>query len=387
MVSIAGLVLGVALLITVLSVMNGFDKELRQRILAMVPQASINGYQPIEDWRGLVEKVSQHPEVVAAAPFVHLQALINARGTVESSLVYSIDPAFESKASVVGRYLEQGVTLEVLVPGGHRIILGRNLADKLGVQMGDAVTLIVPEASGSGGASAPRLQRFEVAGILRSGTELDNHLALIHLEEGGPLAGYGHAAQGVRLAVKDLFTASRVVRQVLAELPEGYTARDWTRTHGNIYQAVQMSKRLVALLLFVIIAVAAFNVVSTLIMVVLDKQSDIAILRTLGASPAMIQRIFMVQGTLIGSLGTLGGVLLGLLLAANVSQVVDWIEKLFAVKFLKADVYPVSYLPSDIRLEDVLVVAGTAFAMSFIATLYPAYRAARIQPAEALRYD
>lgn len=387
LVSIAGLVLGVALLITVLSVMNGFDRELRERILAVVPQATLNGYQPIRHWQRLVDEVERHPEVTAAAPFVHLQAMVNYRGEVQAALVYSIEPALEERASVVGRYLESGVRLTALEPGAHRILLGANLASALGVRAGESVTLIVPDATGASATAAPKLERFVVAGILRSGTELDNHLALIHLQEGARLAGYGEGVQGVRIAVSDLFQAPRVVRELVETLPEGFTARDWTRTHGNIYQAVQMSKRMVALLLFIIIAVAAFNVVSTLIMVVIDKQGDIAILRTLGASPGLIQRVFMVQGTLIGLIGTTGGVLLGLLLAANVSRAVDGLERLFSVKFLKADVYPVSYLPSDIRWEDVLLVAGVAFAMSFLATIYPAHRAARVQPAEALRYD
>lgn len=386
LVSMAGLVLAVSLLITVLSVMNGFDRELRERILAVVPKATLNGQEPLLDWRWLVEEAERHPEVVAAAPFVHLQAMINFRGKVEPALLYGIEPSLEVRVSPIQKYLKNPEALMSLSPGARTLLLGGNLARRLGVSAGDAVTLVVPEARATGERVAPRLQRYEVAGIFVTGTELDNALGLMHLADAGPLAGYGEGVQGIRLEVRDLFQAGRVAQELQAVLP-GLEARDWTRTHGNLYQAVQMSKRLVSLLLVIIIAVAAFNVVSTLVMVVMDKQADIAILRTLGASPGQIQRIFMVQGTCIGLVGTLLGLLLGVLLSAVVGDVVAWIEQLSGVKFLKPDVYPVSYLPSDLRWTDVGLVCGSALAMSFLATLYPAWRAARVQPAEALRYE
>jgi lipoprotein-releasing system permease protein len=387
-VSMLGLVLGVALLIVVLSVMNGFDRELRERILSLVPHVSLQPLEGVSDWHGLAAAVEAHPSVVAAAPYVDLQGLLMYRGKVVPALLHGVDPEAERRISAIDRYLESGSLAEL---GGKpdRVLLSRSLARRLGVEPGASVLVLVPDVNAEGQVM-PRVQRVELAGTFHTGTEVDNTLALLGLDAAARLRGHPGIVQGVRFQVRDLFLAPRVRSEVVQGLQgtgmEIY-ALDWTRTHGNLYEAIQLSRNMVGILLFLIVAVAVFNVVSTLFLIVKDKEGDIAILRTLGASPAAIMAIFVVQGTLIGLAGAFAGGVIGSLLSLGVTDAVALLEKLLGIQFLKAEVYPVSYLPSDLAWRDVANVCGVALAMSFVATLYPSWRAARMQPAEVLRYE
>lgn len=383
-ISIVGLILGVSLLLVVLSVMNGFDRELRERILGVMPQAAIYHRHGIESWQQLQQQLEAHPEVGAAAPFVQLQGLASHKRQVSPVSIYGIEPSQESRVSIIESYLAPA-EFQQLATDPTAVVLGQALADKLKVSIGSRVTLVVPRKGQS--RSAPRIKVLRVGGILTTGTEVDNSLALVHLPQAMSLSDYPERVGGMRLQVTDLFDAPRVAYELVRDLPYGYYGSDWTRSHGNLFQAIQMSKGLVGLLLFLIIAIAAFNVVSTLIMVVVDKQGDIAILRTLGASTGTIMKVFMVQGSLIGVIGTVSGILLGVVLSQVVTDAVAWIEQLFGIQFLKSDVYPISYLPSDLRWPDVVLVGLVSLCMSFLATLYPAWRASRVNPAEALRYE
>jgi lipoprotein-releasing system permease protein len=382
-----GLTLGVAVLILVLSVMNGFDRELRQRILGMVPHATISQYNgDIQQWRPLVEQLKQFSSIRGSAPYISAQGMLTGRGVVRGVMVYGIDPQLEPRVSIVQNHLEQG-RLEALKSGEFSIILGDILARSMGAHLGDKVTLVLPEASISVAGVFPRLKRFTVVGIFKVGAELDASLAYVHLDDAAKIKRLGTAVEGLRLKFDNLFEAPREVRRIAALLDGDYRTSDWTRTHGNLFQAIQLEKRMIGLLLFIIVAVAAFNIVSTLVMMVTDKQADIAILRTMGASSSTIMRVFIVQGGLIGVIGTLAGTALGIVLALTVTDLVAWIEQLFDINFLSAEVYFISYLPSQLRWVDVSVICGTSLVISLLATLYPAYRAAQTRPAEALRYE
>jgi lipoprotein-releasing system permease protein len=307
------------------------------------------------------------------------------RGTdVETILVFGIDPQQEVKVSIIEQFVE-GSSLQRLDTEQGAIILGGALAERMGLVIGDSTTLMVTDES-SQGHIKPRYSRFRIAGIVNTGTEIDQGLALINIAAAQQLMGSTGALEGLRLMLKDTFEAPRVAWELEQNLPYGYSTRDWTRTHGNLYSAIQLSKQLVGLMLLTIIAVAAFNVVSALVMIVTDKQADIAILRSLGASSGGILSIFIIQGTMIGVIGTGLGALLGALLSLLVTDVVNGLEYLFHIQFLNSDVYPINYLPADLRLEDMLLVCSTALLMSVLATIYPAWRAVRVQPAEALRY-
>ncbi|MFP5383210.1 MAG: lipoprotein-releasing ABC transporter permease subunit, partial [Gammaproteobacteria bacterium] len=293
--SIIGLGLGVAVLIVVLSVMNGFDRELKTRILGMVPHGSLVGHQPLTDWRRLAERATQHPGVAGVAPFSQMQGMLSNAGTVEGAIVNGILPETERAVSILPEHVEEG-SLESLAAGEFGMVLGSGLARRLGVVPGDKVTLVLPEATVSPAGVMPRFKRFTVTGIFRVGAEVDASLAYIHLDDAAVLLRYPHTAQALRIKVKDLFAAPAVVRDLVMTADAEVYGVDWTRTHGNLFQAVKMEKTMMTLLLLFIVAVAAFNIVSSLVMVVTDKKGDIAILRTLGASPGEIMRIFMVQG-------------------------------------------------------------------------------------------
>ncbi len=387
MASMLGLMLGVAALIVVLSVMNGFDRELKQRILGMVPHASLSGYgKPLQNWPELVSRLEANPEVLAAAPFIQAQGMLTSRGVVRGALINGIDVQAEGNVSILGQHIKEG-TLAALETQRFGIVLGELLAGYLGAQVGDKVTLVLPEASVSVAGVVPRLKRFTVVGIFSVGAELDANLAYISLRDAAKIKRLGEGVDGIRLKFDDLFTAPTKVRAIAAQLDGYYHASDWTRTHGNLFQAIQLEKRMIGLLLFLIVLVAAFNIVSTLVMVVTDKKSDVAILRTLGATPGRVMRIFMVQGTFIGILGTCSGTLLGVLLAWNIAGIIAWVETAFSIQFLDPDVYFISHLPSDLQWADVGVITLTALVISFLATIYPAWRAAKTDPAEALRYE
>jgi lipoprotein-releasing system permease protein len=384
-ISMLGMTIGVALLILVLSVMNGFDREMRTRILGLVPHISITAYAPDQDWQLITDKVLQHSEVQAVAPFSQLNAML-LRGTdVETVMIYGIDPEQERDVSIIGDYVDIKA-LDKLRGDSSAIVMGAALASKLAVVAGDNVNLMVPQENQQGQIK-PRFARLQIVALFNTGTEIDQSVALISLDKSLSLMPADNRTQGLRVSVKDTFAAARIGWELSQNIPYGYSVRDWTRTHGNLYSAIQLSKQLVGLMLLTIIAVAAFNVVSALVMIVTDKRGDIAILRTAGASPAGIMAVFMTQGTLIALLGTAMGTVLGAGLALTITDMVAALENLLNMRFLNSDVYPVDYLPSDLRLLDVAKVCGTAFVMSILATLYPAWRASRVQPAEALRYE
>lgn len=385
--SMLGMLLGVAVLILVLSVMNGFDRELRERILGMVPHLAIKNYQEFSNWPEVAQQLAQHPEVIGVAPFINAQGMLLHQGNNRGALVAGILPEYENQVSIVGQHLQDGISLNVLQPGEYGIIVGETLARFLRAEIGSSLTLLLPEASITPAGVFPRLKRFTLVGTFKVGAELDGSLAYVHLGDMQTLMRMGDSVEGLRLELDDLFQASRLTRQLVNELGYPFRGQDWTHTQGNLFQAIQMEKRMISLLLLIIVAVAAFNIVSTLVMLVTDKQADIAILRTLGAGPDTIMLIFMVQGLTLGIVGTFFGVLLGITLALNISDLVLWLEGLLGIEFLDASVYFINYLPSELRWSDVRFITCCALGLSLISTLYPAWRAAKVQPAEALRYD
>ena len=388
MTSIIGIGLGVAALITVLSVMNGFEQELRTRILGMASHASISGSrQPLADWEGAAGLALENPLVVGVAPYVQGEIMLTKGKKVSGALVRGILPGMEPDVSTVGEHMRSGL-LEDLQPGEYRIILGAELAYSLGARLGDQVTMVTPQANFSPAGVLPRLRRFRVTGIFDVGMyEYDRGVALVHMEDAARLFQLDNAVTGIRLRLEDLFQAPRVARELAGRLGGGLKVEDWTRQHANFFRAVQTEKRVMFVILTLIVAVAAFNIVSTLVMVVTDKRADIAILRTLGATPGVILRIFIVQGALIGLLGTALGLIGGIALALNVETIVPAIEEAFNTQFMPADVYYISDLPSQLNWPDVWQIGMVAFLLSLLATLYPAWRASRTQPAEALRYE
>ncbi|MBD3897424.1 lipoprotein-releasing ABC transporter permease subunit [Halomonas sp. ML-15] len=384
--SMLGLMLGVAVLILVLSVMNGFDHELRNRVLGMVPHTKIEASEGLSDWRSLAEELTQRERVIGAAPYIQQQGMFSVGGRNEGAMVNGIEPEWEERVSIIGRHMQQG-SLDDLQPGEWNLVLGSMLARNLGVSVGDRVTLLVPEASITPAGVFPRLKRFTVSGIFSVGADLDANLAYANIEDMQTLARLGDNVEGLRLQLDDLFAANSETRAIISDLGSGYRGIDWTFSHGNLFQAIQMEKRMIGLLLTVIIAVAAFNIVSTLVMVVTDKHADIAILRTIGATPRSIMGIFIVQGLAIGLIGILIGVILGVILALSISDIINFFESVLGIQFLDSNVYFISYLPSRLDWSDVFNIVAAAFVLTFLSTLYPAWRAARIQPAEVLRYE
>lgn len=387
MTSMIGLALGVLAMIVVLSVMNGFQKEMSTRILGMVPHASIAASQPLDDWQQVATAAKRNPQVVAAVPFAELEGMLSVRGAMQPVQLHGIDPALEAQVSIIDKHMQQG-RLSDLREGDFGVVIGEITARRFQLGVGDKLALIVPELSSVPGGISPRMQRLNVVGIFKVGAELDSSLALIHVADAAHIQRMQPGqVQSVRLKLKDLYQAPQVAAQVVSELGQGYTSSDWTLTQGSLFSAMKMEKTMIGLLLLLIVAVAAFNIIATLIMVVADKGADIAILRTLGATPAQIMGIFMVQGTVIGVIGTLVGAVLGILAALNVSQLVGWIERLSGQQVMSSDVYFISNLPSELLLSDVVLICSAAFTLSFLATVYPSWRASRVQPADALRYE
>ena len=386
--SILGIALGVAALITVLSVMNGFEAELRDRILGMTSHASITGIDgELHEWETLQASLGREPRVKGWAPYVEGQAMINSDRRVSGSLIRGILPDYEPRVSEVATRLVAG-NLSDLKAGEFGIILGAELAEHLGVVTGDKITVITPQVTATPAGILPRLKRFTVVGIFHVGMfEYDRNLALINLEDAKRLFSMEGAISGLRLKVDDVFYARQIAREIGPNLPGEYMITDWTQAHSNFFKAIQTEKRVMFIILLLIVAVAAFNIVSTLVMVVTDKRSDIAILRTQGMPPLSVMTIFIVLGTIIGLFGTLIGGIGGVLLALNVETVVPAIEKLFGVHFLSADVYYISELPSKLIWGDVYRITLVAFILSIVATLYPAWQASKIKPAEELRYE
>ncbi len=387
LISMAGIALGVMTLITVLSVMNGFERELRERILGMISHATIQGYEgEFADWQGVLDEANAHPEVLGAAPYVEQETMLRGRRTA-GALVRGIDPALEPSVSEVHELMRIG-NIEDLQPGEWRVLLGSGLASRLGVGPGDPVTIFAPEIRATPAGVVPQVRRFTVAGIFEAGVhEYDTALAVIHYQDGQRLFRLGDNIGGVRLKLDDMMRARWVALELSDRLPGIYQVRDWTQQHANFFRAVQTEKTVMFIILSLIIAVAAFNIISTLVMVVTDKQGDIAILKTMGMGPRRIMGIFMVQGSLIGIIGTLTGIVLGIILALNVESVVASIEAMLSVEFLSAEIYYISDLPSELRMSDVVRFGALALVLSFLSTIYPAWRASRTEPVEALRHE
>jgi len=388
MVSMAGIALGVAALIVVLSVMNSFQDELRNRILAVASHIEIRGLNAgIGDWQAIARLAQGNPRVRAAAPYVLGQAMMSAGDVNRGALLRGIDPALEDTVADIGKHMRAGA-LSNLVPGEFGIVLGAELARALGARMGDSVVAITPQGTVTPAGTLPRLKSFRVVGVFEIGMfEFDSGLALIHLADAQKLYRMDDTVSGVRLKLDDMFAAPAVARQLLSVVPADAEVRDWTLNHANFFRAVAIEKRVMFIILTLIVAVAAFNIVSAQVMVVTDKQADIAILRTLGAAPSSILTIFVIQGALVGAIGTLLGVAGGVALALNVGTVVPFIERTFGIQFLDKSVYYISELPSDLQRGDVTLIALIALALALLATLYPSWRAAKVNPAEALRYE
>jgi lipoprotein-releasing system permease protein len=382
-----GIALGVTVLITVLSVMNGFDRELRERILGMVPHVTVMAYGSggLANWPSVAKQLKEMPEIQDAAPVVAGQGMIASSGQTRYVLINGIDPAFETDSRLM-KSMKQG-QISDLKPGEFDILLGQPLASQLGLTIGDPVTLVTPEAALTPAGLVPRFKRFRLVGTFEVGYDYDTSFAYIHLSDAQKLFKMGDRITGIQVKVGDLFTAPRIGQEIYHHFDKKYLINDWTRTSGNFFEAVKLEKTLMFLMLIMIIAVAAFNILSALVMMVTDKQADIAILRTLGALPKTIMGIFMVQGMVIGLIGTSLGIIAGTLLALNITDIISSIENYFDVKFLSADVYYISHLPSVVVPNDILNIACVALVLSFIATLYPAWQASRTQPAEALRYE
>jgi lipoprotein-releasing system permease protein len=387
-VSIIGIALGMTALITVLSVMNGFQREIRTRILEAAAHVEIMGPDKrLENWQLVAKEALQNPQVIAAAPYISDQGLLSAGANVRGVLVRGIDPSDEMQVDAIGKHMKLG-SFDALKPGRFGIVLGSDLAAMLGVGVGDKVVLIAPQGLVTPAGVLPRLRQFTVVGIFQIGHyQYDSSLALINFDDARALYRMGNAVTGVRLRLKDLFKANQVVHQLSHTITTQVYLTDWTMEYATFFRAVEIEKRMMFIVVILIIAVAAFNIVSSLIMVVTDKRPDIAILRTLGASPGSITKIFFVQGALIGIFGTALGLICGVSLAYNIPVVVPFIEHLFGVHFLAKSVYYISELPSQVQAPDVIATALVSLALSLLATLYPSYRAAKVNPAEALRYE
>ena len=388
LVSMLGIALGIAALITVMSVMNGFEKEIRARILGAAAHIQVvAGEAGIAEWEPLSAQLKRHPEVVAAAPFVQGQGLLSTGSAVRGVFVRGVLPELEDQVADFRKAMRSG-KLEDLRPGEFNIILGIGIARALRLNVGDRVTLISPQGQVTPAGLMPRLKQFNVVGVFSMDhNEYDSALVLMHMHDAQALYRLGDAVSGIRLKVRDIDRAPQITRELAKVVPRGVFLSDWTQQNVNYFRAIQIEKRMMFIILTLIIAVAAFNLVSTLVMVVTDKHPDIAILRTLGASPGSIMQIFVVQGAVIGVIGTLLGVVVGILLALNVDIVVPAIERAFHFQILSSEVYYISELPSDLHWRDVISVAAVSLVLAFLATIYPSWRAARVNPAEALRYE
>lgn len=389
LISLFGITLGMTALITVMSVMNGFQKEVRARILGVASHVQISGFDnSLTSWRQTAKEASRHPSVEAAAPFVSAQGMVSYNQAVHGAIVRGVLPEKENAVADFADMMVSG-QLKNLQPGEFGIVIGMELARSLGAFRGDKIVLISPQGQVTPAGILPRLKQFTVTGIFEAGHfEYDSGLVLIHMKDAQKLYRMADGAvSGVRLKLHDLFDAPKVVQDLPGMLTGAFYISDWTQQHANYFRAIQIEKRMLSLILALIIAVAAFNIVSTLVMAVTDKQSDIAILRTLGASPRSIMKIFIVQGTFIGVAGTFLGVTGGMLLAYNVGEVVAFIEWIFSVEFLSNEIYYISKIPTDPQVGDIVTVAVVSFVLSLLATIYPSYRASKVNPAEALRYE
>ncbi|QID17854.1 lipoprotein-releasing ABC transporter permease subunit [Nitrogeniibacter mangrovi] len=388
LVSMLGIALGVAALITVLSVMNGFQEELRNRILGVASHAQITSVTgQLANWQQVAQTAAGNPHVLATAPFVQAQSMLSFDQNVRGALIRGVLPTEEDRVADFDRDMKVG-SLSDLKPGGFGMILGKELAQALRVGVGDKVTLIAPQGLVTPAAVLPRIKQFTVVGIFEAGMfEFDSGLALIHMRDAQVMFRTADNVSGVRLKLDDLFNAPRVVRQLATEYGPDTLLTDWTRTHANFFRAVALEKKMMAIILFLIVAVAAFNIVSTLVMAVQEKYADIAILRTLGASPRSIMAIFILQGGIIGIVGLLVGVIGGIALATNLDVVIPALEHLLGTTLWNKEIYYINEMPSQVLASDVIGITSTSFILTLLATLYPSWRAARVNPAEALRYE
>lgn len=384
-----GVAIGVAVLIVVLSVMNGFEQELRTRILSLTSHATISAFgSGLSDWRQTAQRIESHAEVQGAAPYIEAQGLLAAGEHTSGAMIIGVLPEEEAKVADISSKMQAG-RFESLAPGEYGIVLGAELAKTLEVSAGDRVIVVTPIRRMTPLGVMPRMRPFKVQGIFAAGMyEYDRNLAYIHLDDAARLYRMDDKVSGIRLKLADMFAAPKTVRELALSLGgEGYYIDDWTRKHANFFRSIQLTKTVMFVILLLVVAVAAFNIVSTLVMVVKEKQSDIAILRTIGASPNSVLAIFTSQGTAIGLIGTLSGIALGVLISFNLENLVHGLEALLGTRFMDAQVYYMSDLPASVQWSDVLTISLTAFGLCCLSTLYPAWRAARTQPAQALRHD
>ena len=388
LISMAGAAVGVAALIVVLSVMNGFQEELRSRILGVASHIQITGMnEPLQNWQQVADEARQNPHVLEAAPYVQEQAMLSHGGHVRGVMVRGVLPADEEKVADFARYMREG-QLEALHAGGFGIVLGQDLARMLNVGVGGQLTLVAPQGMVTPAAVLPRVRQFTVVGIFEAGMqESDTGLALIHMSDAQALYRLGDGVTGVRLKTDDIFNTRAIMGELASTIHSAAYIYDWTHGHANFFRAVAMEKTMMSVVVFLIVLVAAFGIVSTLVMAVQDKRADIAILRTLGASPRSIMMIFVLQGVIIGIVGLLAGIVLGLLLANNLDLLVAFIEKITGLTLWSKEIYYISELPSKVLPADIAMIAAMSFSLTLLATLYPSWRAARTNPAEALRYE
>lgn len=387
-ISMLGIAIGVAVLIVVLSVMNGFEQEVRGRILSLTSHATISAFgSGLPGWQDIAAKIGEHSEVVASAPYIEEQALLIAGSHSSGAIVTGVLADYERKVTAITEKMSAG-SFDELKAGSYGIVLGAELAKALEVSVGDRVVIVTPLRNTTPVGVVPRYRGFKVVGIFNAAMyEFDRNLAYVNMEDAARLYRMGDQVTGVRLKLADMFTAPKLVRELALSLGGGYYIDDWTRKHANFFRSIQLTKSAMFLILLLVVAVAAFNIVSTLVMVVKDKRSDIAILRTIGASPRGILTVFMTQGTAIGFIGTLAGVALGVLISVNLETLIHGLEALLGVHFLDAKVYFISDLPATVQWPDVLKISLTTFLLCSLSTLYPAWRAARTQPAQSLRHD
>jgi len=384
--SFIGMMLGVMALVIVLSVMNGFDKELKQRLLAVIPHGFIATEPYTEDWQSLAKIAKQQQDVTGAAPYIEGFALLSHRGLNMDSALVAVDPDLEREVSIIDQHIIAGDMAE-LQAGEYGIVIGRILAQRLRANIGDKITLTLPEVSITPAGAFPRSKRFTVVAVFKVGAQVDQSLAMIHLQDGKKLFKLGNKVHGVRVAFDDIYQAEAGLKAIQAASPLNTVTKSWAQTQGSLFQAMKMEKIMIAIMLFLIVAVAAFNVITSLVLMVADKRSDIAVLRTMGMSQRQVMAVFVTQGMALGGLGILLGLLLGLPLAYWIGDLSQYLESLSGQQLFDPDIYFIAELPSEVRFQDVLIVSVIAFVITLLATLYPAYRASRIEPAEALRYE
>ena len=387
LISLLGMIIGVVALVVVLSVMNGFETELRSRVLALVPHGFLTGPDnKLSEWQPLIDMVGEQQNVIGTAPYIDGSVMLGHAGLVRGAKLSAVDPYFEKKISAIDNSMLVG-GFDQLKAGEYFIILGEILARYLRVHTGDEISVILPQITITPVGAFPRVKQFRISGIFRVGADLDSNTAFIHLQDGQKLFQYGQAVKGLRVQFNDLLQTSSYLPSLLTVMPAGSNAIDWSETQGSLFKAVKMEKTMVSLLLLIIIAIAAFNIVSILTMMVADKRADIAVLRTIGATPQTILLIFVIQGVVVGLVGILVGIGIGVPLALNIGDIVVWFESLMGSTVFNPEVYYISRIPSVLEWRDVLLITVSGFMLSLLATIYPSLKAAQVQPAEALRYE